>query len=209
MRGNLADNAAQRPAMSVSLAPQQRDAFFAALARLQRAHGDDVMSLSALIVDAVIQHANALDAQCANGATAAPDQPLAPHVLVVDDDDAIRETLRFILESSGYVVAEAADGLSAWSLLVSSPRRLVVLLDNLMPGLNADGLLEALESGCDGGAARRHAFILITASPQRLPSTLVARLVRLGAPVMAKPFELNALLDAVAQSSASPKDGPK
>lgn len=204
MSEDLADNAAQRPAISVSLAPQQRDAFFAALARLQRAHGDDAMSMSALIVDAVIQQAFALDVKDNCGGTSAPDEPLAPHVLIVDDDDAIRETLRFILESSGYSVAEAVDGLSAWSLLVSSPRRQVVLLDNLMPGLTADELLEALESDHDGDSARRHAFILITASPQRLPSTLVARLVRLGAPVIAKPFDLNALLDAVAQFSAPP-----
>lgn len=206
MSADSADNAAQRPAMSVSLAPQQRDAFFAALARLQRAHGDDAMSMSALIVDAVIQQAIALDVKDSCGGTSAPDEPLAPHVLIVDDDDAIRETLRFILESFGYSVAEAADGLSAWSLLVSSPRRLVVLLDNLMPGLTADELLEALDADHNGGAARRHAFILITASPQRLPSRLVARLVRLGAPVIAKPFELNALLDAVAHFSAPPRD---
>ena len=33
-----------------------------------------------------------------------------PRILVIDDDAAIRELLRFVLEGEGYEVIEAADG---------------------------------------------------------------------------------------------------
>lgn len=186
MGGDAADGAGRRPTISVSVPPQQRGDFFTALARLRRAHGDEPISMSALIVNAVIEQAQSLvdpDTCDARGASL-PDQPLTPHVLIVDDDDSIRETLRVILEDAGYAVTKAAEGLSALSLLVNCPYQVVALLDNLMPGLDASELLEALEAGHEGdGAAHRHAFILITASPRRLSPTLAARLARLGAPV--------------------------
>lgn len=195
MSEDSADGAARRPTISVSVPPRRRAAFSTALACLRQAHGDGPVSESELIVNAVIQQADALDAP-----SDAPDQPLIPHVLIVDDDDMIRETLRMILEGAGYVVAEAAEGLSALSQLNGSPYRQVVLLDNRMPGLDANELLEALETNhTRAGADWRHAFILITASPKRLSSALVARLARLGAPVIAKPFDLVDLLETIAR----------
>lgn len=195
MGANSYSNPLQRPTISVSVPPRRRAAFSVALGRLRQAHGDSPVSVSALIVNAVIQQAGALDAP-----SGAPDQPLIPHVLIVDDDDMIRETLRVILEDIGYVVAEAAEGLSALSQLNGSPYRQVVLLDNMMPGLDANELLAALETNCTrAGAAWRHAFILMTASPRRLSSALVARLARLDAPVIAKPFDLVDLLETVAR----------
>jgi DNA-binding NtrC family response regulator len=61
-------------------------------------------------------------------------------ILVVDDDPAIRATLRRALEGAGHEVAEAADGEQALAHLAVRPPA-VVLLDINMPGL--DGL-EAL-----------------------------------------------------------------
>lgn len=63
----------------------------------------------------------------------------APSVLVVDDEEMMRELARIVLESSGFVVVdEAADGpeaLERYSNLAPPPDPGVVLLDHRMPGM--------------------------------------------------------------------------
>jgi CheY-like chemotaxis protein len=128
---------------------------------------------------------------------------MAAHVLIVDDDDGIRLALRMVLEDTSYKVDEAPDGVAALRLITSSADGMVILLDNLMPGLDAGELLVTLEEvqrdGHDVGQANgachtiRHAFILMTASPQRITPVLATRLARLDAPVVAKPFDLSAV----------------
>ena len=44
-----------------------------------------------------------------------------PHVLVVDDDRAVRESLRRSLEFNGYTVSMASDGAEALALLQFAP----------------------------------------------------------------------------------------
>ncbi len=58
-------------------------------------------------------------------------------VLIVDDETAIRDTLRMVLEYEGYEVSTAGDGRAALSELDVSPPD-AVLLDIKMPGM--DGL---------------------------------------------------------------------
>lgn len=65
-------------------------------------------------------------------------------VLVVDDNGAIRRTVRAILEFAGYSVCEAADGRLALEHLRTHPRNHVILLDLEMPHLNGAQTLEAL-----------------------------------------------------------------
>ena len=56
-------------------------------------------------------------------------------VLIVDDDQEVRELVRAILEEEGYRVTEAADEGTALDLLRRSQERFVVLLDEpLAPG---------------------------------------------------------------------------
>jgi CheY-like chemotaxis protein len=64
-------------------------------------------------------------------------------VLVVDDDTAVRTSFASILRTSGFSVAEAADGLDALSI-VRSTLVGVMLLDLQMPRLDGLGLLDAL-----------------------------------------------------------------
>jgi two-component system, OmpR family, response regulator MprA len=59
-------------------------------------------------------------------------------ILVVDDERAVRDSLRRALELQGYAVALAADGAQALAQLESNGPVDAVLLDVLMPGL--DGL---------------------------------------------------------------------
>ncbi|HEY7358104.1 MAG TPA: response regulator, partial [Ktedonobacterales bacterium] len=63
------------------------------------------------------------------------------HILIVDDDSAIRDTLREALEDEGYEVAEAADGIAGLERLRASQENMVVLLDQLMPKLDGVGVL--------------------------------------------------------------------
>jgi two-component system response regulator MprA len=59
-------------------------------------------------------------------------------ILVVDDERAVRESLRRALELEGYEIALAADGREALGRLEQNGRVDAVILDVLMPGL--DGL---------------------------------------------------------------------
>lgn len=58
-------------------------------------------------------------------------------ILVVDDEETIREVVRRYLERDGYVVREAADGLEALDIIRETPPALIVL-DLMLPGI--DGL---------------------------------------------------------------------
>ncbi len=62
----------------------------------------------------------------------------AMKILVVDDEPAVRESLRRALELEGYVVELADDGESALDRLGGSAQADAVILDVLMPGI--DGL---------------------------------------------------------------------
>lgn len=53
-------------------------------------------------------------------------------ILIADDDPAIREVVRLLLEGAGYDVAEAADGPSA--VEVASDAFDLIILDVMMPG---------------------------------------------------------------------------
>ena len=57
-------------------------------------------------------------------------------VLLVDDDAAVRQTMRRILESDGYQVTEVGDGEEALQRLHEGLRPLAILLDVSMPKLN-------------------------------------------------------------------------
>lgn len=118
-----------------------------------------------------------------------------PEVLVADDDEAIRETIRYILEESGYSVREAADGVEALAILRRSPRPRVVLLDLMMPRLDGVSVLRAVTS--DPELAHQHRFILVSANLATFASSLSALLSQTDAEVLAKPFDIDALLDSV------------
>src|SRR5215467_130470 len=62
---------------------------------------------------------------------------MAQKILVVDDEAAIRDTLRMVLEYEGYEVATVGDGRGALDALDEAPAA-AVLLDIKMPG--SDGL---------------------------------------------------------------------
>jgi CheY-like chemotaxis protein len=64
-------------------------------------------------------------------------------VLVADDKATSRELIRTVLESRGYTVSEAADGLEAVRPARESAPDLIIL-DLHMPGLDGFGVLQEL-----------------------------------------------------------------
>ena len=120
------------------------------------------------------------------------------HVLIADDEDTLREALVTLLQDEGYAVQEAADGSQALDALRASPDPLVVFLDYMMPRINGGQVLEAVAR--DPALAGRHAIIFSTANGRALPMPVVKLLSDLSASVVPNPFEVDALLDAVADA---------
>ncbi len=121
------------------------------------------------------------------------------HVLIVDDDRAIRETLHFALEDTGYVVSEAGDGIAALQHMRMSKEPLVVLLDLMMPELDGAGVLGVVSA--DSKLSRNCRFILLTASTKTLTLAFAALLASLSVPVINKPFDIDDLLNTIEQAT--------
>ena len=62
--------------------------------------------------------------------------PARGRILVVDDDRGLRHAMATLLEESGHVVVQAADGLTALGELTRHPPFDVMLLDVRMPGMS-------------------------------------------------------------------------
>ncbi len=122
-------------------------------------------------------------------------------VLIVDDDADIRDLAREILRDAGYRTLEAADGVSALEIMQNHTGHLVVLLDILLPQLDGASLL--------GIAARNHhmavsnAYVLMTGKPIVAFPVLRQLAAQLGALILPKPFDRDALISAVNRAAAS------
>lgn len=121
-------------------------------------------------------------------------------VCVIEDDQAIRETLRILLEGEGYRVIEAADGVTGYALLRESRGRLITLVDQKLPRMDGCDLLDLVTH--DEDLRSRHTFIMVTASPKRAEEDCGDTLEELSAPLLPKPFDIDDVLDAVAQAAA-------
>jgi CheY-like chemotaxis protein len=126
----------------------------------------------------------------------APLEANMTRVLVVDDDEDIRETMRALLEDAGYDVLEAADGKSALNALRKDSEGMIVLLDLQMPRVSGIEVIQQVAG--QKRLASRHAFIVVTANTQTLPLAFVQLLTQLQVPLIVKPFDIDPLLDAVA-----------
>jgi CheY-like chemotaxis protein len=133
--------------------------------------------------------------------------PLVSWVLVVDDDPDVRETLWWALQQEGYGICEAADGVQALTALRTSARPLVTVLDYRLPGMSGGEVLAAVAA--DQHVAGRHTFVLVTADPELLPPGLVLWADRQGIRIVPKPFEVDALLAAVAEAAGRLRGGAR
>ena len=67
-------------------------------------------------------------------------------ILVVDDDDDIREILQYVLGEEGYRVDVASDGFDALGKLENGAPPAVILLDMMMPHMDGATFLRVLRS---------------------------------------------------------------
>jgi CheY-like chemotaxis protein len=109
--------------------------------------------------------------------------PRKPLVLIVDDDDDVRELAATIVESLGYSVLSAANGNDALEALAQHPETDLLFTDIVMPGINGFELAERAI------AARPALKVLYTtgyASKRQAGSTVPGK-------VLAKPYRHDAL----------------
>jgi DNA-binding response OmpR family regulator len=112
----------------------------------------------------------------------------AKKILVVDDESAILQTLRFNLERNGYAVATAGDGRTAIAL-ASSERPDLIIMDIMLPVL--DGIEACKEIRKSSGVP----IIMLTARDQEIDKVLA---LELGADdYVTKPFSLHEFLARV------------
>jgi len=67
-------------------------------------------------------------------------------IMVVDDDEDIRELAKLFLEIEGYRVTTARDGLDAWKKLRTSDTPSLILLDLMMPRMDGEHFIRALRA---------------------------------------------------------------
>ena len=119
------------------------------------------------------------------------------HVLIADDDNCIRETMRLVFEDEGYQVDEASNGKVTLELMRGSPDPYVVLLDLMMPQLSGADVLAIMAEETE--LSRRHAVLLLTASSCAAQGILGGLPERLRVPLIRKPFDLDTVLSLVAK----------
>lgn len=109
-------------------------------------------------------------------------------ILVIDDDEAIREILKISLEMEGYHVMTAANGKEALDVLSQSPDQGVILLDLMMPVMNGWEFVEEFQKI---EKYSKIPIIIISACSDRAKNIPVIQ------EVFAKPMNFNVLLNTV------------
>ncbi|HUK13093.1 MAG TPA: sigma-54 dependent transcriptional regulator [Thermoanaerobaculaceae bacterium] len=115
-----------------------------------------------------------------------------PRIVVIDDDEAIRDSCTQVLERSGYRVATAADGFSAIKAVHLHHPDLVIL-DLKMPGVDGTELLRRIKG------ERPQLDVIVITGYSSVGSAVEC--MRLGAyDYLPKPFDPDALRLAVARA---------
>jgi CheY-like chemotaxis protein len=114
------------------------------------------------------------------------------HILVVEDDDAIRGLVSEVLRDDGYQVREATNGAEALET-VRETRPDLIVLDLMMPVMNGWTFLEE----CRRTDSCAEVPVVVTSASHDLPRT-ADRLREMGVRTcLAKPFDLDGLLALV------------
>ena len=114
-------------------------------------------------------------------------------ILVVDDDECIRETLGELFDQEGYAVFQAQNGAEAIRILQRMPKPEVILLDQNMPVMCGEEFLAKRSED-----PRLLAIPVILMSAARPTSALAASVQ-----FLPKPFEISRILEMV-ERTASP-----
>jgi len=117
-------------------------------------------------------------------------------VLVVDDDQSVRESLKRVLQGAGYEVVLAAGGLEA--LVRFDPEQIdLLLLDLSLPNQSGWDVFERVTARCACVPV-----IIITGLPDQYRTAVAAGVGAL----FEKPVEVTALLTAMEELLAEPRE---
>lgn len=119
-------------------------------------------------------------------------------ILIIEDDDSIREMIQYALESEGYKVLGAADGQAGLKILKMSEKPCLILLDLMLPIMNGWEFLEEL---------RREPETALATIPVVITSAAGDRAATAAQKVegyIKKPINLQHLLHAVTKFCGSP-----
>ena len=115
-----------------------------------------------------------------------------PTVLVVDDDDRMREYMRASLELEGYSVLEAGNAEEGLAVLESEHQPQLILLDVMMPGTDGWEMLQRIQE--------RHGSIPVIMFSGQVDEQSAARAEERGASAfVGKPFDPQYLIDQAKQ----------
>jgi CheY-like chemotaxis protein len=113
----------------------------------------------------------------------------APSLMIVDDDEDIREIAKLLLEGEGLRVTTATDGLDAWRQLEAGETPSLILLDLMMPRMDGEQFLQTLRASPRPG-------IPVVIMSGHSAAAEVARALEASA-CLTKPLELEDLLETV------------
>lgn len=139
----------------------------------------------------------ALDRQAAHCRLTSMPDPHASRILIVEDEESLRNVLQTTLEQEGYSVATASDGGEALRHLRSSERPDLILLDLVMPGV--DGMAFRREQRWDPERGEIPVIVVSAIAPE--PDELRALAA---ADYLTKPFDMHRLLEVVARHCPPP-----
>ena len=116
-------------------------------------------------------------------------------ILIVEDNDDIRETLEQVLKTEGYNVCAVTNGRDALVALKKVPAPALVLLDLMMPVMNGWEFMEAQKED-----AVFASLPVVVVSALNAPTALSNNAIPLPAVgYIKKPIALNTLMDIVVQ----------
>ncbi|RKG57097.1 response regulator [Corallococcus sp. AB011P] len=121
----------------------------------------------------------------------------APLILLIEDEEDLRDAVATLLEMEGYRVAQCIHGEDAWSWLASHPRPGLVLLDLMMPVMNGQAFLARLsqERMLEGVP-----IIVLSGSPFHPPGAVA---------YLRKPVAVGSMMEVVRRFLPSSGEGPE
>lgn len=132
-----------------------------------------------------------------SGAPAAADAPV--HILLVEDDKALRTMLRGLLEMNDFVVSETEHRIGAMAILEADPRIRIVLLDFGLPP-NPHDMSEGIATLREIESVIMTAKVIVLTGQDQQAAALAA--IREGAfDFLSKPVAYDAILHAIERAA--------
>jgi CheY-like chemotaxis protein len=118
------------------------------------------------------------------------------NILVVEDDEDIRQTLELVLSTEGHQVQTAVDGADALEQMRGGIHPELIIVDMMMPRLDGEGMVREVR----GDARFAKIPIVIISGHQNARE----KAAELGVGLLVKPIEIDQLAETVQSATAKP-----